>query len=141
MGADMIGYIIFGPPIIRLSKERRDKIIAKMTEILEAFERFDMNINSVFEKYGIDMDIMSCWSMPIEIDAPKKFVKAFISFWNREDGQDVVFRHLPQNLGVDVKWKVLFAGDMSSGGLPAGYGFQMFDTIAAFNLWDDFGVC
>lgn len=144
MGADMIGYTVFGPIKIKLGSRQKKRIASKMQEILDILDDLDSSDDAnllVIEKYRLNEDDLLSCSMPDGIETPEAFVDAFISFWNNESGRDVAARHLPKSVDPDVKWKVLFAGDMSWGDTPTGYGFHMFDTMNAFNLWDDFGVC
>lgn len=132
MGADLIGYLVLGP-----------RQIERSTADFEAF--FDQHKSRFEDAAPEDPDvIVPCdteqWEAESHALSREAFVKgceAFVEFWNFNNSRDCASRALP---GAEDTRKVMFAGDMSWGDTPEGHGYQCFEFVEKFDLYEFFDL-
>jgi hypothetical protein len=146
MGADLIGYMVIGP--MEISDETKRKAIdqleqlkakaAKQCEIYEAAaevgkeEAFDWDI---MEEFGIDIDdgFFDDWELffdSIESLKPESFVEEIIDFWN-SGSRDSASRIIEKDGKL---LRIAFAGDMSWGDEPSGWGYECLRDAHKYNI-------
>ncbi len=144
MGADLIGYMVKGP--LKLNPFLKEDAIKAAQNII------DLAIHSNYWAEDITEESEQPEEMPDwmweelqnngEITSlaccnPTAAVEDFMEFWNDPEGRDVrdsVFDH------YGVKFKVIFAGEMSWGDEPSGYGYQALKQAERLGLFKVFGI-
>ena len=138
MGADLIGYMVFGP--IKVKKTEAE---------LKAYFEANKKETEVTDG-GSDATVLGLAPSPewveghdepetddvLDLDDFIQESNDFMDFWNEENSRDCSFRVNPN----DPEGKVGFAGDTTWGDSPEGVGYQAFDFVQKYELWDLFGL-
>ena len=147
MGADMIGYIIAGPEkltdesLIVKARENARYVVGKVNDYLEdreLIERIEKPLRGstatlddrvkriITDNCAMGADYFDGFNV-------EEFITEFVAFWNDPNTRDAVWRMVGDQ-------KVVFAGDMSWGDSPSGYGFTMLRDAEELGLTDDLGL-
>lgn len=146
MGADMIGYMVAGPrnideSLIAKARDNARYVVGKLNDYLEARE-LDENATQPLRGSTASLDDRvqriitdNCAMGADYFDGfnVEEFITEFVEFWDRPDSRDAVWRMVGDQ-------KVVFAGDMSWGDSPSGYGFTMLRDAEELGLTDDLGL-
>jgi hypothetical protein len=147
MGADLIGFNVIGARELVLSPRKKKAIADRITNIQAFVDNLDdlTEAEAALEARRLKLSpvfflfLGGRTALPNGF-SPREFVNAFIAFWNEPNTRDVVCRDLPKFLDPENKMKLVFAGDTSWGDEPDGWGYQMLETVARFDLWGAFGL-
>lgn len=145
MGADLVGYMVMGPVDILQENidqalERLEALKTKATETLKALEKtgeLDPEPQPwAAELYGIKIGeyFFDDWLEFLEDAAdlnPEVLLNNIIDFWN-SGSRDAVSRIIEDKNGKDVR--ILFAGDMSWGDEPGGWGYECLRDVHKYGI-------
>ena len=145
MGADMIGYIIAGPEkltdesLIAKARENARYVVGKLKDYLEfrgVSDELPLRGSAATLDDRVKRIIMDNCAMGADyFDGfnVEEFITEFVEFWNSPTSRDAVWRMVGDQ-------KVVFAGGMSWGDSPSGYGFTMLRDAEELGLTDDLGL-
>jgi len=135
MGAEQVGYIVKGPRKISESRIRaavcacrrlRRKLLKLCAGIDDSYTRTEV----VAEKVGEYFD-------PEEIpENPESVIRDFVAWWHHIEGRDTCSRSDPD----DSRQVLVYAGEMSWGDEPQGYGFQKLKQAFGWGFAEALGV-
>lgn len=154
MGADFISYCVFGPKKLSTSKtvlKKAEKVVkeyvALACELDELVKRgcdssqgrlerdeADEEVRSLMDKHGIECVEDVRWACNYR-STPTQFLDEFFDVWNNYS-RDSAGRDVPGR----PKQKVWYAGDMSWGDEPDGYGYQTMKKADMCGLLPIFGL-
>jgi hypothetical protein len=148
MGADIIGYHVLGPP--KLTRSLRSKAVKRINDMKEALEEIcndeeaedgpvpddfiDLLKTPLFRHLSAQTEF-SDLSFIREVHDPGKLVDEFMNFWD-----DPCFRDATSRIFTvkGQKVKVVFAGEMTWGDEPEGWGYTTLkaaDYLGLFNIF------
>lgn len=152
MGADQIGFLVIGPQKIKLSEGRKKKILSllesrirTLQELTEIADTPDAEVPDELEKKlgWIPDDGRDVFDLPnlfpnVRGANPKvmarKELQEIVTEYNRGlDYRDVAERRYKNKL-------IIFAGGMSWGEEPEGYGYQFFKRVNNWGLLELLGI-
>src|ERR1035437_6766363 len=120
MGADQVGYLVKGPVKIGAGKIKaavracrclRRELLADAGEDATPEERSDAAESATGEFFD-----------PVDIqEQPESIIREFVDWWHNLDSRDACGRQDPD----DPRQKLVYAGELSWGDEPDGYGFQI----------------
>lgn len=153
MGADFIGYMVFGPvdiskESITKAKEHVKRVKAALNDYHKEEGQPEVNESRLQKKmdkllklapdpagYGADGydEYIDALSAALSVDEDP--VASFLHFWNT-GARDTISRKDPKNR----KRKVVCAGDQTWGDDPDGYGYTVLKSMSALGLFDILGL-
>jgi hypothetical protein len=107
--------------------DRMEKEKHPITQLLEPMMKH--NQFSTYREAEITLEYMECTK-------PAKFIKEFVAWWNRGDGNDTSWRMDPDNR----KRKIVVCGAATYGDSPDGYGFNLMQEAWNFDLPHRLGI-
>jgi hypothetical protein len=135
MGADLIGYLVKGPakiPESRIKAAVRKCLKQRQTLLDDAGkganrgQRMDVALSATGEYFD-----------PEEIpENPEAEIREFVDWWHGMGGRDTCCRTDPDN----PREMLVFAGDMSWGDEPDGYGYQMLKRAHTWGVAEALGL-
>lgn len=131
MGADLIGYMVIGPKGINLGADDFGSYFDE-----HSTQHPDAKVGDPKVMIPEDLDQWPNDEDGLDREAFVKACEQFVEFWDGEGARDCCFRCLP---GAENR-KVGFAGEMSWGDAPGGLGYECFDFVAKYDLWEFFGL-
>jgi hypothetical protein len=135
MGAEQSGYLVKGPAKITAARVRaavraclrlRRELLASAADPESSADREKV----AYDRTGIEFD-------PLEIpDDPTPAIRDFVDWWRTLGGGDTCSRTDPD----DPKQVLVYAGDMTYGDEPDGYGYRKFKQAFAWGYAGALGV-
>lgn len=135
MGAEQVGFIVVGPVKIpagrikaaaKACSVQRRKLLKLVAPDAPRYERRD----AVLSETGEDFN-------PADIpENPEQDIRAFVDWWNSGGSRDTCSRQDPDN----SRQKIVYAGEMSWGDEPQGYGYQMLKKAFAWGVAEALGI-
>lgn len=129
MGADLIGYLVVGPST--LDEEKKSAVAALIDLWMEKTKHLDEgadpNVRDIEMPDGRMMsldDLMDVTTVLSYWENGEKFVENLWAWWEK-GSSDSASRLMPGKKDRCI----LFAGEMSWGDTPEGWGYQVLDTI------------
>jgi hypothetical protein len=142
MGADLIGYMLFGPLKIRKGKIRAAvREVRKLGAEIEAYESDDEVsedklplLLTICDERCMEVAEAIEW---LDLGDPEAEVKEIVNVWENETFRDMTGRLDPQ----DPKRKIVFAGEMTWGDGPDPHsGWGTFERAQLMNVLDALGL-
>ena len=154
MGADFISYCVFGPTKLSTSKKVFKKAEKRFTEYVklaceldelvkqacdsskprEVADAADARVKELLNKHCIDCTDDVTWATEYK-DKPVQLIDDLFDVWHN-CSRDSSYRTLPGN----KQRKVWYAGDMSWGDEPDGFGYLTMKRVDMAGLLDIFGL-
>jgi hypothetical protein len=135
MGADQVGYLVKGPrriaagrikAAVRACLRLRKQLLAAADDPEDENSRRDAALHLTGEFFD-----------PADIpENPEREIRAFVDWWRRPEGRDVCCRDDPDN----PRQTLVYAGEMSWGDEPSGYGYQMLKKALAWGFAEALGI-
>jgi hypothetical protein len=135
MGAEQIGYLVKGPVKIQAGKikaavraclRHRQSLLADTGKSATQSQRCDAALSATGE-----------WFDPQDIpDNPEPIIREFVEWWHCVEGRDTCSRQDPD----DKRQKLVYAGEMSWGDEPQGYGYQKLKQAFAWGYAEALGI-
>lgn len=135
MGADMVGFLVKGPAkipakriagAVRACRRLRQELLAAADSPENAGNRCDAALSLTGEYFD-----------PADIpEDPEAEVRAFVDWWHRPEGRDICMRDDPD----DPRQRLVFAGEMSWGDEPCGYGYRRLKQALAWGFAKALGI-
>lgn len=135
MGADQVGYLVKGP--VRIAPGRIEQAVRacrKLRRWLLAEAGPDANSG---QRHDVALSLTGEYFDPADIpENPRQTVMDFVTWWQCPEGRDVCLRDDPDN----PRQRLVFAGEMSWGDEPDGYGYQMLKQALAWGYANVLGI-
>ena len=135
MGAEQFGYLVKGPVkiaagrikiAVRACLRRRGDLLKDAGDGASRGERYDASLSATGEYFD-----------PEDIpENPEPVIREFVEWWEHSEGRDTCSRQDPD----DPRQKLVYAGDMSWGDEPDGYGYQKLKQAIAWGYAEALGV-
>lgn len=135
MGAEQVGYLVKGP--VNIARDRIDAAVRACQRRRKSL------LEDAGERAGRGARCDAAWSAtgalfdPEDIPKnPKPAICEFVAWWATTDGRDTCSRQDPD----DARQKLVYAGEMSWGDEPEGYGYRMLKQAFAWGFAKALGV-
>lgn len=135
MGADLIGYMYIGPA--EISEERQQQALGYLNELSQEIKKaidtqtVPEQLKELAQNKVCDTDdteeVLDYLENCISLDDPQSTLDDILTVWHN-GARDVVSRF------IDKERRVVFAGDMSWGDSPQGFGYQILDLVSDTGL-------
>lgn len=135
MGADQIGHLFKGPADLDISEDTIARAIAHAKEVAAAIEKEQKEPSAEGELPDILSHINPDFIEFLSIDDPEDVVDNLLEWWVN-GSRDACCRRDP-----DDRTQVFgFAGGMSWGDAPDGYGYKTMDAASILDILGIFGI-